>query len=43
MQLILLRSACDVGRTCPNINVTDRGTYVVHGRRIRGTGGIPAI
>lgn len=31
MRLILLRSTCEVGRTCPNINATDRGTYVVQG------------
>ncbi len=31
MRLTLLRSTCDVGRICPNINATDRGTYVVQG------------
>lgn len=27
----ILRSTCDNGRTCPNINLTDRGTYLVQG------------
>ncbi len=31
MRLILLRSTCDDTRSCPNINATDRGTYVVQG------------
>ncbi|MGH3930774.1 MAG: hypothetical protein ACRDTF_12435 [Pseudonocardiaceae bacterium] len=31
MRLILLRSTCDIGRRCPNINATDRGTYLVQG------------
>lgn len=31
MKLILLRSTCGGGRFCPNINATDRGTYVVQG------------
>lgn len=31
MRLILLRATCDDGRTCPNINSTDRGTYVLQG------------
>ncbi|MGH3961687.1 MAG: hypothetical protein ACRDRY_00270 [Pseudonocardiaceae bacterium] len=31
MRLILLRSTCEVGRACPSINATDRGTYVVQG------------
>lgn len=31
MRLILLRSTCSGGRACPNINATDRGTYVVQG------------
>lgn len=31
MRLILLRSTCEVGRACPNINATDRGTYIVQG------------
>ncbi|MGH3921324.1 MAG: hypothetical protein ACRDTT_00305 [Pseudonocardiaceae bacterium] len=26
-----MRDLCDDGRTCPNINVTDRGTYIVQG------------
>lgn len=29
MPLIFLRGVCDDMRTCPNINITDRGTYVV--------------
>lgn len=35
MRLILLRSTCDDGRTCPNINITDRDTYVVQGYVVR--------
>ena len=31
MRLILLRTTCDDGRTCPNINATDRGTHLVQG------------
>jgi hypothetical protein len=31
MRLILLRATCTSGRTCPTINATDRGTYVVQG------------
>jgi hypothetical protein len=31
MRPILLRSTCDDTRSCPNINATDRGTYVVQG------------
>jgi hypothetical protein len=31
MRLILLRGTCEVGRTCPTINATDRDTYVVQG------------
>ncbi len=31
MRLILLRSTCDNGRTCPNIKLTDQGTYLVQG------------
>ncbi|MGH3885969.1 MAG: hypothetical protein ACRDSZ_05240 [Pseudonocardiaceae bacterium] len=31
MKLILLRSTCDDTRSCPNINATDRGSYVVQG------------
>ncbi len=31
MRLILLRAICDDGRTCPNINATDRGTFLVQG------------
>jgi hypothetical protein len=31
MRLTLLRSNCGGGRTCPTINLTDRGTYVVQG------------
>jgi hypothetical protein len=36
MRLILLRSTCDIGRTYPNINLTDRGTYVVQGYQVAG-------
>ncbi|MGH3938946.1 MAG: hypothetical protein ACRDTG_09985 [Pseudonocardiaceae bacterium] len=31
MRLIFLRSTCEIGRTCPNISITDRGTYMVQG------------
>lgn len=31
MQIVLLRSGCGNGRTCPNINRSDRGTYVIQG------------
>lgn len=31
MRLIFLRGICGDTRTCPNINATDRGTYVVQG------------
>lgn len=31
MRLTLLRSSCQNGRTCPNINATDRNTLVVQG------------
>lgn len=31
MRLIFLRATCSSGRTCPNINASDRGTYVVQG------------
>lgn len=31
MRLILLRSTCGDTRSCPNINATDRGSYVVQG------------
>ncbi|MGH3897155.1 MAG: hypothetical protein ACRDTA_02665 [Pseudonocardiaceae bacterium] len=31
MRLILLRSTCGDTRSCPSINATDRGTYVVQG------------
>lgn len=31
MRLTMLRSSCQNGRTCPNINVTDRATLVVQG------------
>ena len=36
MLLILLRATCDDGRTCPNINATDRGTYLVQGYPVTG-------
>ncbi len=36
MRLILLRATCDDGRTCPNINATDRGTYLVQGYLVAG-------
>lgn len=36
MKLILLRSTCDFGRDCPNLNVTDRGTYVAQGNPVTG-------
>ncbi|MGI5330974.1 hypothetical protein [Actinomadura nitritigenes] len=31
MKLVLLRADCDTGRTCPNVNLSDRGTLVVQG------------
>jgi len=34
MKLILLRSSCGEARTCPNINITDRRTYVVQGNPV---------
>jgi hypothetical protein len=40
MRLILLRSTCEVGRTCPNINVTDRDTYVVQGYPVSDYAGL---
>jgi hypothetical protein len=36
MRLILLRSTCGETRTCPNINATGRGTYVVQGYLVTG-------
>ena len=36
MRLILLRATCDDGRTCPNINATDRGTHLVQGYPVTG-------
>lgn len=36
MKLILLRSTCGETRTCPNINITDRRTYVVQGALVTG-------
>lgn len=36
MKLILLRSTCNDGRNCPNLKVTDRGTYLVQGETARG-------
>lgn len=31
MRIVLLRDECGSGRTCPNINSTDRDSYVVQG------------
>ena len=31
MRITLARSQCNNGRTCPNINMTDQGTYVLQG------------
>ncbi|MFC0431101.1 hypothetical protein [Kutzneria buriramensis] len=31
MKIVLLRADCGNARTCPNINLSDRGTYVVQG------------
>ena len=31
MSLITIRKACDVGRTCPHVSVTGRGTLVIQG------------
>lgn len=31
MRIVLLRDQCGSGRTCPNLNSTDRGSYVVQG------------
>jgi hypothetical protein len=36
MRLTLLRSTCEIGRICPTINLTDRGTYVVQGYLVAG-------
>lgn len=36
MRLIFLRSTCNDGRNCPNLNVTDRGTYLVQGYPVTG-------
>ena len=41
--LRLLRGACDNARTCPNINLTDRGTYVVQGYPAPASGGQSAV
>lgn len=35
MRLSMLRSSCQNGRTCPNINTTDRSTVVVQGYTTR--------
>jgi hypothetical protein len=31
MKIVLLRADCGNARTCPNINLSDRNTYVVQG------------
>ncbi|MFI0487544.1 hypothetical protein [Actinomadura sp. 9N215] len=31
MKVVLLRADCDTGRTCPNLNLSDRATIVVQG------------
>ncbi len=31
MKLVLQRDACGNGRTCPNLNTTDHGSYVIQG------------
>ncbi|KAA2248691.1 hypothetical protein F0L68_39775 [Solihabitans fulvus] len=31
MKVVLLRGSCGNARTCPNINLSDRDTYVVQG------------
>jgi hypothetical protein len=31
MKITLLRASCNNGRSCPNVNTTDRGTLVVQG------------
>jgi len=31
VKIVLVRAQCDSGRSCPNINATDRGTLVVQG------------
>lgn len=31
MSLITIRKDCDVGRTCPHVSVTGRGTLVIQG------------
>lgn len=38
MRLNLLRSSCGDTRSCPNINITDRGTYVVQGYLVTDLG-----
>jgi hypothetical protein len=36
VKLVLLRADCDTGRTCPNVNLSDRGTLVVQGYIVAG-------
>lgn len=36
MKMILLRGTCTSGRNCPNLTVTDRGTYLVQGHLVSG-------
>ncbi|MGQ0773895.1 MAG: hypothetical protein ACT4NY_05675 [Pseudonocardiales bacterium] len=36
MKMVLLRSMCGEGRKCPNLNATDRGTYLVQGYLVTG-------
>lgn len=31
MQIVLLRDECGSGRTCPNINSTSRGSFIIQG------------
>jgi hypothetical protein len=31
MKIVLVRGSCNNGRTCPNVNISDRGTFVVQG------------
>lgn len=36
MKIVLVRSSCGNGRTCPNINRSDRDTWVVQGWKVTG-------
>lgn len=42
MKLVFQRGACGNGRTCPNLNTTDRGSYVIQGYVTSGQSADPA-